>query len=216
MLTILTLGACAKCEDKPSVAAVGETVGSSSPSAEVTDTITVASATVTSVSTTPKDTAPKPTAAQDTVPSAPVTISAEQRAKLGTLSDVAKVSGYPTFVALVNEAGLSDLLTSDKPLTVAIPTEEAFSKVPAATLAALKTDKTELARVLRYHMVEGVLSPEALTTGKVPSLSGDLIQLTLVDNRILINGANIVAPALEAQNGTIFAIDQLLLPPKKP
>src|SRR5579871_6574762 len=62
---------------------------------------------------------------------------------------------FKTLVSLVKKAGLAGALSGPGPLTVFAPTDAAFAKVPAATLAALGADKAKLKAVLLYHVVRG-------------------------------------------------------------
>lgn len=64
---------------------------------------------------------------------------------------------YNTFLALLGESGLVPLtesyLSQGIKLTVLIPDDKAFARVPAATLDALRKDKTKLQAVLLYHAI---------------------------------------------------------------
>ena len=56
-------------------------------------------------------------------------------------------------VELVKAAGLAETLSGAGPFTIFAPTNEAFSKVPAATLAELQADpQGALANVLKLHV----------------------------------------------------------------
>jgi hypothetical protein len=50
-------------------------------------------------------------------------------------------------------AGLVDALTGNDKLTVFAPTDEAFAKLPQATLDELAAKPRKLRRVLKYHVV---------------------------------------------------------------
>src|SRR5687768_1137876 len=62
---------------------------------------------------------------------------------------------FKTLAKLLTDAGLIETLKGPGPFTVFAPTDEAFAKVPAATLAALGKDKAALKNVLLYHVVAG-------------------------------------------------------------
>ncbi len=55
---------------------------------------------------------------------------------------------FKTLVAAVQAAGLVETLQGAGPFTVFAPNDEAFAKVPKATLDALLADKAKLAAVL--------------------------------------------------------------------
>ena len=60
-----------------------------------------------------------------------------------------KAGSFKTLVAAVQAAGLVDTLKGPGPFTVFAPTDEAFAKVPAATLEALGKDKAALKATLK-------------------------------------------------------------------
>lgn len=129
---------------------------------------------------------------------------------------VAIAAGNPDFstlVALLKEAGLVGALSGDGPFTVFAPTNDAFAKVPAATLAGLKADKDKLRAVLTYHVV-----PQKITAAEVPakadvkSLQGDTIAVAKTDAGVTVDGAKVVKADIIAANGVIHVIDSVILP----
>lgn len=98
------------------------------------------------------------------------------------------------------------------------PTDEAFAKVPAATLEALGKDKAKLKAVLLYHVVAGkVPAAEALKlAGKgVKTVNGAEAKIMVMDGKPMINQAHIVKTDIMAKNGVIHVIDAVILPPTK-
>src|SRR6187402_3153082 len=71
---------------------------------------------------------------------------------------------HTTLVAAVKAAGLVETLSSKGPFTVFAPTNEAFDKLPAGTVATLvkPENKATLTKILTYHVVAGKLSAEDL------------------------------------------------------
>ncbi|MEO8886429.1 MAG: fasciclin domain-containing protein [Mucilaginibacter sp.] len=67
---------------------------------------------------------------------------------------------HTTLVAAVKAAGLVETLESAGPFTVFAPTNEAFDKLPAGTVATLvkPENKATLTKILTYHVVAGKLS----------------------------------------------------------
>lgn len=68
-----------------------------------------------------------------------------------------KISNLSTLVDAVTAAGLADDLMGEGPYTVFAPTDEAFSELPAGTLANLMepANRDELTAVVGTHVVEG-------------------------------------------------------------
>jgi uncharacterized surface protein with fasciclin (FAS1) repeats len=122
---------------------------------------------------------------------------------------------YPTFVKLVNDAGLADTLRTGGPFTIAIPTEAAFAAVPADALAKITADKAELIRVLKYHVVPAVVTPEPAASGPAQTLEGSTIEMVFTTTNATINGATVLNSPRATANGAYVEIDAVLLPPKR-
>jgi len=78
--------------------------------------------------------------------------------------ETAKYSGsLGRFVAAVESAALAAMLKKAGPFTVFAPSDQAFERLPAGTLERLlkPEHRTELARVLKNHIVSGELFPDS-------------------------------------------------------
>ncbi|GAB4550996.1 MAG: hypothetical protein OHK0023_17580 [Anaerolineae bacterium] len=129
-------------------------------------------------------------------------------------------------VAAADEAVLTTLADTNAKLTVFAPTDEAFSKVPAETLTALLADKAGLTNVLLYHVIPTVAGSDAVTAllgentevkvGTALTRDGAAVEATIkvMDGKLMIDGANIVATNIDAANGIIHVIDAVILPPQ--
>ena len=126
--------------------------------------------------------------------------------------DTAVAAGnFSTLVAAVTAAGLVDTLKSAGPFTVFAPTNDAFAKIPKATLDGLLADKAALTKVLTYHVVSGKVMAADVKAGHVKSVQGsDLAMAT--EGGVTVNGAKVVAADVAASNGVIHAIDTVLMP----
>ena len=131
---------------------------------------------------------------------------------LHDIVDTAVAAGnFKTLAAAVTAAGLIDTLKSAGPFTVFAPTDEAFAKVPKATLDALLADKDKLTKVLTYNVVAGKVMAADVTTGHVKSVQGSDLALS-TEGGVTVNGAKVVAADVAATNGVIHAIDTVLMP----
>ncbi len=134
-------------------------------------------------------------------------------ASTNTIVDVAIANGsFTTLVDLVAKAGLVDTLKGGE-FTVFAPTDEAFSKVDRATLDKLGSDPDLLRRVLTYHVVGGKVMSADVKPGKVKSVEGNEITITVRDGKVMVDGATVVAVDVPASNGVIHVIDRVILPP---
>ncbi len=126
---------------------------------------------------------------------------------------------FSTLVTAVKKAGLVKALSGKGPYTVFAPTNDAFAKVPAATLDGLLADKAALTDVLTYHVVKGKIPSSKLQpTQTVTTLNGDPLTIDVADGKATItdgqgNTVNITMTDIKTKNGIIHVIDGVLLPP---
>lgn len=133
----------------------------------------------------------------------------------GDLVDVA--SGNEDFSILVSalvEAELVTALQGDGPFTVFAPTNEAFQalldqlKISAEDLLA----HPQLSEVLLYHVVSGKVLSTDLSDGMMPeTLQGETLSVDL-SMGVKINESTVTLADLDATNGVIHVIDQVLVP----
>ncbi len=98
------------------------------------------------------------------------------------------------------------------PYVVFAPTDAAFSKLDAETIAALKSDPTVLLPLLYYHMVLGYLGPKDVA-GKMPTQDGRLVLVTGEGGDIKVNDVAKLTCAYTARGAYIYMIDTVLTPP---
>ena len=95
------------------------------------------------------------------------------------------------------------------------PTDEAFAKLPEGTLADLlkPENKSKLQSILTYHVVPGrVMAADASNLTKAKTVNGESFTITKSGDGLMVDNANIVKADIEASNGVIHVIDQVLLP----
>ena len=132
----------------------------------------------------------------------------------GTLVEVAQGDeSFSTLVSAVTAAGLGETLSGDGPFTVFAPTNDAFAKIPEATLTELTTNDTEtLGTILTYHVVPGKVMSSDLTDGmKAATVQG--AELTVdIDGGAMVDEAKVIQADIEAANGIIHVIDKVIMP----
>lgn len=130
-----------------------------------------------------------------------------------TIVDVAASNGnFKTLVAAVKAAGLADTLSGKGPFTVFAPTDAAFAKLPPGTVDALLKDVPKLKSILTYHVVAGKVMAKDVTSGAVPTVNGQSINVMVSPAGVTVNDANVTATDVAASNGVIHVIDTVLLP----
>jgi PGF-CTERM protein len=138
----------------------------------------------------------------------------EKAAAQKDIVDTAVAAGsFNTLVAAVQAAGLVETLKGKGPFTVFAPTDEAFAKIPKATLDALLKDKKNLTAVLTYHVVQGNVTSSDLKNGmSVKTVEGQNLSIDTT-NGVMVNNAKVVKANIMATNGVIHVIDTVLMPP---
>lgn len=126
--------------------------------------------------------------------------------------DTAVAAGnFNTLATALKAAGLIDTLKGKGPFTVFAPTDAAFAKVPKADLDALLKDKAKLTAVLTYHVVAGKVLAADVKAGKVKTVQGSEITVT-TSGGVKVDGANVTATDIIADNGVIHVIDSVIIP----
>ncbi len=131
-----------------------------------------------------------------------------------SIVDVAASAGtFNTLLAAAEAAGLASTLAEGGPFTVFAPTDEAFAKLPAGTVESLLQNPQQLAEILKYHVVEGrAYAADAAKAGRVETLQGGEVVFSIDNGRLTVDGANIVATDIDANNGVVHVIDTVILP----
>ncbi len=147
---------------------------------------------------------------------AAIALAMPLKAQAADIVDTAVSAGsFSTLVAAVQAAGLVDTLKGDGPFTVFAPTDEAFAALPEGTVESLllPENKDQLVAILTYHVVPAkVMSGDiAGKRAKVLTVQGDRLSVN-ARNGVKVNGAEVVQADIEASNGVIHVIDEVILP----
>ena len=126
---------------------------------------------------------------------------------LGTQPQLSTLNG------LVAKAGLTDTLMGAGPFTVFAPTNEAFSKVPAATLQALANDPAKLKAVLTYHVIAGKVMAADVKNGNAKTVNGANLALSKAGDFVTVEDALVLTADIAATNGVVHIVDGVLMPP---
>ncbi|MGD9778639.1 fasciclin domain-containing protein [Methanomethylovorans sp.] len=82
---------------------------------------------------------------------------------------------FNTLVTAVQTADLVETLSGEGPFTVFAPTDDAFAAVPEETLNGLLVNKTELTKVLTYHVASGkYMAEDVVSMGNITTLEGNI------------------------------------------
>lgn len=144
--------------------------------------------------------------------------TADQKAPSKDIVDTAVAAGsFNTLAAALKAAGLVDALKGDGPFTVFAPTDAAFAKLPKGTVETLlkPENKGKLVNILTYHVVSGsVPAKTAVTLNKATALNKEAISLGIKGDSLYLNGnAKVIKADVNASNGVIHVLDNVILPP---
>ena len=128
--------------------------------------------------------------------------------------DTAKSAGnFTTLVKAVEAAGLVDTLKGPGPFTVFAPTDEAFAKLPAGTVASLLKDPEALKKILTYHVVAGkVMASDVVKLDSAQTVEGASVKVVVKDGEVMIDNAKVLKTDIVCDNGVIHVIDSVILP----
>lgn len=134
---------------------------------------------------------------------------------------------HTTLVAAVKAAGLVEALQSAGPFTVFAPTNAAFDKLPAGTVASLvqPENKATLTKILTYHVVAGKLDVNAIAqlikegngTAVLKTVSGGTLKASMQGNKLVLTDekggmSTVTIQNVYQSNGVIHVIDTVVLP----
>ena len=143
--------------------------------------------------------------------------AAPAQAQTKDIVDTAVGAGmFNTLVTAVKAANLVDTLKGAGPFTVFAPTDEAFAKVPKATLEALLKDQAKLKEVLTYHVVAGkVTAADVVKLKDAKTVQGQSLKIAVNGSNVSVDNAKVIKTDVAASNGVIHVIDTVLMPKAK-
>lgn len=143
-------------------------------------------------------------------------VAGQAQAQGEDIVDTAVAAGsFKTLAKALQAADLVATLKGPGPFTVFAPTDEAFAKLPPATLADLlkPENKAKLTRILTYHVVPGrVMAADVVKLKTAKAVSGDTIDIAVNGNTVKVEQAQVVKTDINASNGVIHVIDAVILP----
>jgi uncharacterized surface protein with fasciclin (FAS1) repeats len=160
---------------------------------------------------TPTTTEPNTT---ETTPGTTTTPGATNNQATGNLIEIAASNqSFSTLATAVQAAGLEDTLAQGN-YTIFAPTNEAFqASLPAGAVEfLLRPENRDLLRqVLTYHVVNGEVTSNDLSTGPVRTLGGG-VAVRVTPERVIVNDGSVTQADIRANNGVIHAVNRVLLP----
>ena len=143
-----------------------------------------------------------------------VILSANKLINMSNVVDVVVADrNLATMLRSVRAAGLENELSKSGPFTVLAPTDLAFGKLAAGELLELlkPENKVKLAGILNYHVVEGKTNFKDFKDGqKLKTVNGKQLDVKVVNGEVTINGSKVQGKDMEASNGVVHTLDQIM------
>lgn len=137
-------------------------------------------------------------------------------AELTSIFEIVAASDiHNTLEAALVAANLSETLDGEGNFTLFAPTDDAFAALPANFVNALLTDpEGVLSDILLYHVVGDVAFSMDLSNGQeIETLfDNQNVTVTINEEGIFINDAQVIVANLQATNGVVHVIDAVLVP----
>lgn len=132
--------------------------------------------------------------------------AAAQPAEVASIMDWLNANEeYSQLAAALTKTGLDQVLAAEGSFTLFAPTNEAFAALPEGTLDSM--DAQQLTNLLRNHIVAQKLTSEDLAAAEtIEAVSGTMLPVSGDQ----VGGASIAEADIEASNGMIFVIEQVI------
>lgn len=118
------------------------------------------------------------------------------------------------FSQLIVTGGLNDVLSNkNKYFTVFAPVNAAVNNLSNTLLNKIESAdfKPHLVNLLEYHVVKGAFMSQDLENGRMQTLNGESVNIS-INPGVHINNASLIATDAVAENGVIQSINKVLTP----
>jgi glutathione peroxidase len=125
-----------------------------------------------------------------------------------------EAGSFKTLTAALKAAGLTKTLKGKGPFTVFAPTDAAFAKLPAGTLASLlePENRATLTSILTHHVVAGKFTAaDVMKRSTATTLNGQQVSFS-TGGGVKVSGAKVIKADVDCSNGVIHVIDSVILP----
>ena len=117
-----------------------------------------------------------------------------------------------SFAADIKKAGLTAHLNKMHAITVFAPANSAFGAMAPADMTMLH-GHGELTKVLKYHIVNGRVTPGELASSKtLKTLEGSTLTGAKMGSVYEVNNAHVLCGNIHTANATIYVISKVLIP----
>ncbi len=112
----------------------------------------------------------------------------------------------------IKGAGLTATLDSMHALTVFAPADTAFASLRGPAMTMMHS-RAELAKILKYHVVNGRVTPAQIASGKpLTTLEGSSLKPSKMGAVYEVNTAAVICGNIQTANATVYIINKVLMP----
>jgi transforming growth factor-beta-induced protein len=123
-------------------------------------------------------------------------------------------ANFTTLARLLNKTNLTGAKFPPGNYTLFAPTNDAFSKVDASTLAGWQNNTTALLDVLWYHFLPTkLLSSNFTGSGTLTTVNSYSLPYSVNGTTLKVDNATVTKADINATNGVIHVIDSVMVPP---
>ncbi|MEV4455635.1 fasciclin domain-containing protein [Microbispora sp. NPDC049633] len=128
---------------------------------------------------------------------------------------IAGVPDLSKMASALSRGNLAQYLDSAKDITVFVPVNDAFVKLPKFELDRMFSDEDKdwTRQVLTYHVTEGRKTRDELSNAKLTTKEGHELTTRLSGQDLVINNdAKVLCGEIQTANATVYLIDKVLIP----
>lgn len=128
------------------------------------------------------------------------------------IEEAEEAGDFSILLSAIEDAGLTTTLQFLGPFTVFAPSDDAFNELGLNVVEGLSDE--QLTDVLTHHVLSGeIASGDLQPEQTVSALNGGDLFVTVENEEVTVNAStNVFLPDVNAENGIIHAVDQVLLP----
>jgi uncharacterized surface protein with fasciclin (FAS1) repeats len=127
---------------------------------------------------------------------------------------VARKPELHTLYTLIRESGLLQTLRVSGPFTMFAPSDEAFSQLPPATMAELRTNRELLKSVITFHVLPSRLKVAEVQNASLKTVQGSPLAVARSGSFLTVEDAVVYQADLSATNGVVHIVDKVFFPPR--
>ncbi len=144
----------------------------------------------------------------------PSTATDAQATKLNLIATLEADGRFTTFKKALDTAHLTVFFQWDNPLTLFVPTDAAFAKLPKESLTdlMLPENKDQLVALLSQHVAPGNYNVStALAAPQIKPVKGEKLQVQIDQGMLQANHSTILEADILCSDGIIHAIDSVIV-----